>query len=456
MDALKGKRVTVVGLARSGVSAARLLQAVGAVVTVADAKDEPALAGALARLDRDRLTVCAGPAHERAVSGADLVVVSPGVPSRSGALVRARQEGVPVVGELELASRFLSMPIVAITGTNGKSTTVTLTGLMLQHGGYRTFVGGNLGVPLCDAALACRQAEDGAPYDYVVAEVSSFQLETIERFRPWIAALLNITDDHLDRYDSMEDYAAAKARLFENQTHADIALVNLEDERALGLCLSVRARLMGFSRRPAGADGAFLDGDELVAVLGGQRHAVCRRDELRLVGAHHVSNALAALTIGLLCGCPVESIRHVLRTFPGLEHAMEVVRERLGVTFVNDSKGTNVDATLKALESFDRPVLLIAGGRDKGGAFARLHAAVRRRVKLAVLIGEAAPRLRAALGEATACLDAASLRDAVAAAAQRARPGDVVLLSPACASFDMFADYQDRGRQFKQLVAELP
>ena len=447
---LEGMRVTVVGLARSGLAAARLLQQKGAFVTVADAKSGAANPEALSRLDPQRLNVKVGAGYEAALLASDLVVISPGVPFRLEALEDARRRGVKVIGELELASWFLAAPVLAITGTNGKSTTVTLTGLMLQQSGKCAFVGGNLGTPLCEAALS-------GPLDYVVAEVSSFQLETIERFHPWVAAILNITPDHLDRYWSADDYAATKFRIFENQTAEDYALLNLEDERVARLQGTLRAQTLAFSRlRPVGGDGAWLDGDRIVARIGGRQEEVIRVRELRLIGAHNVSNAMAALSMGLLCGCPLDAIRQVLRTFSGLDHALQVVRDRGGVRFVNDSKGTNVDATVKALESLDRPIVLIAGGRDKGGDFTRLSEPIRRRVKRLILIGEAAGRIAEAIGGFERTARAATLREAVELAANEAVAGDVVLLSPACASFDMFADYQDRGRQFQALVNGLP
>ena len=455
------KNITVVGLARSGVAAARLLQAVGARVTVADGKEEAALTEPLSRLDRRTLVVKVGPGYESSLEGADLVVISPGVPSSLESLQAARRRGMRIIGELELASRFLSAPVIAITGTNGKSTTVTLVGLILEQGGRRVFTGGNLGTPLCEAGLASYPAggptrnASPAVYDYLVAEVSSFQLETIERFHPWLAAVLNITPDHLDRYPSLDSYARAKARIFENQTHEDFALLNLDDERVARLRKGLRARVLGFSRRTRASDGAFLDGDRVMASVGGREEEVCRRADIRLPGSHNLANALAAVAIGRLCGCSPEDIRKVLRTFPGIEHAFETVGERRGVRFVNDSKGTNVDATLRALDSLEAPILLIAGGRDKGGDFVKLREPVRRRVKRLILIGEAAARIQEAMGSFDRISHAATLREAVELATGEAVAGDVVLLSPACASFDMFTDYQDRGRQFKELVKAL-
>jgi UDP-N-acetylmuramoylalanine--D-glutamate ligase len=286
----------------------------------------------------------------------------------------------------------------------------------------------------------------------VVAEVSSFQLETIALFRPWIAALLNITPDHLDRYPALAPYVAAKGRIFENQTSDDYALLNYDDERALAFRNGVRAHALGFSQTGPVNEGAFLDGDELVLRFKGQRHSICKMSEIRIPGAHNVANAMAASMVAHVCGCPPDVMRRVLSTFPGLEHALELIRERNGVRFINDSKGTNVDATMKALESLDASIVLIAGGKDKGGDFGKLRDVVARRVKRLVLIGEAAPRIHQMLDGLKPISHASSFRDAVEIAAQSARSGEVVLLSPACASFDMFADYQDRGRQFKALV----
>lgn len=454
-----GTKVTVVGLARSGMAAARLLQEAGARVTLADRKERHELAAVLGAIDESKIGTTFGSGYERALESADLVVISPGVPYRMEALDRVRRRGIKIISELELASRFLSVPMLALTGTNGKSTTVTLIGKMLQQHGKQVFVGGNLGTALSEAALACLQAAahgHPAPYDFLVVEVSSFQLETVDQFHPWIAAILNITVDHQDRYDSIDEYVAAKNRIFENQTPADYALFNLDDPRVAALRQRAKARVLGFTRQgPLPADvaaGTYLDGDRVMTTVLGEPLEVCRRDGIRILGHHNLENAMAAATYALLSGCPLEVIRWVLREFPGLEHALEIVRERRGVRFVNDSKGTNVDATLKALESIEQPIWLIAGGRDKGGDFSRLAPAIRRCVKRLILIGEAAPLIAKAVEGYEAIERVGTLRDAVEAAARGAEPGDVVLLSPACASFDMFADYQDRGRQFKALV----
>lgn len=460
---LAGARVTVMGLARSGVAACRLLQEIGARVTVSDRKEPSELQSVLGGIDRGVVRVTVGANYESSLEEADLVVISPGVPYRMESLERVRRRGVKVISELELASRFLAAPMLAVTGTNGKSTTVTLVGKILAEQGKRVFVGGNLGTALSDAAwTAVKAKKEGRvdPFDYVVVEVSSFQLETVDRFHPWIAGILNVTVDHQDRYDSLTDYLAAKARIFENQTPEDYALFNLDDHRVSALAGQVRSQRVGFTRTgglSSGVDsGTFLDGETIVTTVSGSPQVVCRTSEIRMLGAHNVENVMAASTYAALCGCSPEVIRKTVTVFPGLEHALEFVRERRGVRFVNDSKGTNVDATLKALQGISHPIWLIAGGRDKGGDFSRLTDAVRRRVKHAILIGESAPLLRRAWHGAAGMSDAGSLREAVEYAAREASPGEVVLLSPACASFDMFRDYQDRGHQFKDAVLSLP
>jgi UDP-N-acetylmuramoylalanine--D-glutamate ligase len=309
-------------------------------------------------------------------------------------------------------------------------------------------------------SLKAKKEGKGDPYEYLAVEVSSFQLETIDQFHPWVASILNVTVDHRDRYDSIEEYLATKERIFENQSASDYALVNLDDARVASLRARLRAKRIAFSRtQRIGAEwdgGTFLDGEDIVTTATGSRHTLCRKSEIRMLGHHNVENVMAAATYAAIWGCSPDIIRRVVTTFPGLEHALELVRERRGVRFVNDSKGTNVDAVLKAIEGIDHPIWLIAGGRDKGGDFARLKDAVRRRVKQVILIGEAAPLLKQAWAGATAMHEAATLREAVEYAAAGAASGDVVLLSPACASFDMFKDYQDRGRQFKAVVQALP
>ena len=330
---LSGAQVTVLGLARSGIAACHLLKEAGARVTVADRKGEDELSAVLKTVDRTGIRVSLGTEYERSLEHADLVVISPGVPYRLEALERVRRRGVKVISELELASRFLSAPILAVTGTNGKSTTVTLIGKMLAEQGKRAFVGGNLGTALSEAAWMALQAKkqgNPEPYDYLAVEVSSFQLETIDRFRPWMAALLNVTVDHQDRYDSIDEYLAAKRRIFENQTGEDFALFNLDDPRVATLPNTVRAKRLGFSRRQEvgrGFDGGtYLDGDQIVTTVAGRRQEICRKTDLKILGHHNVENVMAAATYAVLWGCPPETIRRVVTTFPGLEHALELVR----------------------------------------------------------------------------------------------------------------------------------
>jgi UDP-N-acetylmuramoylalanine--D-glutamate ligase len=447
-----GKRVAVIGLGRSGLAAVRLLQRLGARVTVADQKPSSELAAALGGLPAGEVEIHGAGGYTAALQGAEVVVVSPGVPMALEPLQRARQAGVRIIGELELASRHLTGRILAVTGTNGKSTTVTWIGELLRGAGYDPFVGGNLGTPLTEAALA---SLEGKVWDLVVAEVSSFQLETIESFRPWIGAILNVTPDHLDRYPSMEAYAAAKLRLFENQGDADYAVLNADDPCLSRSSVRSRSARIEFSRTRPVERGVCLDGDVIVSNLYGRRDEVCRVDALPVKGAHNIENAMAAAAVAALAGCPIDVINQGLRAFRGLEHVMEVVRVLRGVAYINDSKGTNVDATIKALESVPAPVILIAGGREKGGAYPGLAEAVRRKARRVILLGEARARLREVLAGACPITEAASLRDAVRDAANTAAAGDTVLLSPACASFDMFVDYKDRGRQFKESVHEL-
>jgi UDP-N-acetylmuramoylalanine--D-glutamate ligase len=454
---LKDKKVTVVGLGRSGGAATRLLIRQGAAVTVTDRRPAAELEGPMAALKDGPVRYCVGGHPAEAFQDAELIVMSPGISVESvDAVQAAKARGVPVIGELELASRFATAPVAAITGTNGKSTTTALIGKILEQAGRRVFVGGNLGRPLCEAVL------EPVPWDWIVAEVSSFQLETIETFRPRVAVLLNVTPNHLDRYRNMDDYQAAKLRLFENQTADDAAVINADDPTVLRETGSVRSRRIFFSRTPrpeaglpAGQAGVYLDSGAVVAAglaARAERLEILRLEEIPLPGSHNLENVLAATAAGLLCGCPADQIRTAVRAFKGLAHRLEPVRKRNGVLYVNDSKATTIVALSKALEAFSEPIVLIAGGRNKGAEFDLLRDLVSRRVKTAVLIGEARPTLRAAWNGAAPLIEAESLEEAVRVAARTAAAGDVVLLAPACASFDMFRDFEDRGNRFKEIV----
>jgi UDP-N-acetylmuramoylalanine--D-glutamate ligase len=458
---LRGKMVAVVGLGKSGLAAARLLEAVGAHVKLVDQKPESELASLSVYFPQAQVEVFEGDRFVEGISTSDLVVLSPGVPPSLDPIREVKKKGVTVIGEVELASWFLPMPVVAVTGTNGKSTVVSLMGRILEESGRSVFVGGNLGTPLSDAALAVyTKAQDdpggNPPYDIAVVEVSSFQLETIDRFHPFIAVLLNITADHLDRHVTFADYVAAKGRIFENQCADDFAVLNVDDSQLIPLHDSLRSLLIGFSMKERLHNGVFLNGSMIMASIGGQTYKVMPIEEIQLLGAHNVANVLASIAVGVLCECPIADIRHAVGSYRGREHALEVVRHRQGVMFVNDSKGTNVDATIKALESFSQPVVIILGGKDKGSDFSRLRESLGIHAKTIVLLGEATEAIANAIAGVGNIHRAGSLAQAVELAERLAVSGDVVLLSPACASFDMFQDYLDRGQQFCDLVNALP
>lgn len=448
LASLAGHTVAVVGLARSGVAAARLLRAAGARVVATDAKPIAALpeeARALEALGVRLVAADADPLRD-----VELVVASPGVPLEGPQLAPARHRGVPIVSELELGWRASDAPAIAITGTNGKTTTTALTGALLARHGWPVLVAGNIGTPV--AAEAARVPADG----WLVLEVSSFQLETIQTFRPRVAAVLNVTPDHLDRHGTVAAYAAAKARIFENQDTGDAAVLNDDDPGARALASSVRANLVWFSRHRELPRGVFVREGWIVARLDGVGERICPLSEICLRGAHNVENVLAATACARWLGVPPAVIREGVAAFRAVAHRIELVRELDGVAYYNDSKGTNVESTIKALESFAEPVVLIAGGKGKGQDFAPLARAARGRVTRTVLIGEDAPRLAEAFAsESVAVTRSASLADALAAARAAAAPGAVILLSPACASFDMFDNYEHRGDVFKQLARGL-
>lgn len=436
------------GLARSGAGAANLLDSLGAAVTVTDSKTEESLKSYSDILTKGVHKVLGSHPGEL-FTKADLIVVSPGVPLTVSPLAKAREAGVEIIGELELAFLVSDSPFIAITGTNGKSTTTSLTGEMLKAAGMKSYVGGNLGNALTEEPGSLKGQ------DFVIAEVSSFQLEAIRAFRPRISAVLNITQDHLDRYADMAGYTEAKAAVFRNQRDGDVLVLNADDPPTAALKARAACKVVWFSRKDVVEDGVYLKDGVVTSVSGGKATEVIQADEVRIKGAHNLENAMAAAAISLAAGVRPEVVAKVLREFPGLEHRMEFVRELEGVTYINDSKGTNVGAVEKSLESFKQPVILIAGGLDKHSDFTPLAPAVKERVKKLILIGKAADVMNDALGAQTDTVRAATLADAVKLSHDSASPGDVVLLSPACASFDMFKDFEDRGRQFKQIVSNL-
>lgn len=440
-----GSCVLVVGAARSGVAAARLLVSKGAQVTLTDLK--PVLA------EQDELraagvALALGEHRSEMFDTADLIVTSPGVPAELDDLVRARRRGVPVIGELELASRWVRGPIVAITGTKGKSTTTTLVGRMLETSGRRVLVGGNIGVPLSS------QVEQSTVDTVHVIEASSFQLEATERFHPWIAALLNLSPDHLDRHPSEAAYSAAKARIFVNQDAGDWAVVNVESDAAVAVAATSPAQVRGYALNRRGDAAFFAEGGFIWQRTSEGDTPLVPLDVVRVPGRHTLSNVVAASAISRLAGVESSALEEALEGFTGLEHVMEPVASFEGVRFVNDSKATNIDAAARSIESFDGVVAII-GGRYKGGRFEDLRGPLAAHGRGIVAIGESRARVRAALEGVVTIVDAADLAEAVRLAWALARPDGVVVLAPACSSFDMFVDYADRGRRFKEEVRRL-
>jgi UDP-N-acetylmuramoylalanine--D-glutamate ligase len=445
----RGKRVTVVGLARSGVAACKVLVARGATVLATEQSPAEKLRVDLSDLQRLGVRLETGGHTPESILGADLLVVSPGVDLRLPLFTRARATGIPMWSEVELAYRLTTARFLAVTGTNGKSTTTSLLGAMVEAAGLPGVVAGNIGTALCEVVPALTSSH------WVVAELSSFQLETIVEFRPHVAVLLNLAPDHLDRYDSVEDYYAAKARIFLNQTPDDFAVLNADDPLVVRYAQGIRSRLRLFSRLRTVGDGSFLRGDRLVVRRDGRSEPVCETSRIRIQGVHNVENSLAAAAAASAVGVPAGAMASALSSFPGLPHRLELVAEVDGVRYVNDSKGTNVGAVVKSLEGYEGGLILIAGGKDKGGDFTPLRPLVETRVKTMILIGQARAKIRAHLDGACPMEEAASLEAAVERAAQIAAPGETVLLSPACASFDMFRDFEERGEVFRRAVRGL-
>ena len=440
-----GARVVVMGAARSGLAAAELLVRRGAAVTLLDQKSSIDDAD---RMQGMGVTLNLGSNESDALERADLIVISPGVPLELPSLSAARASGIPVIGELELASRWTRGPIVAITGTKGKSTTTTLVGRMLTAAGKSVLVGGNIGVPLS------AQVERSTDSSIHVVEVSSFQLEATDTFHPWIAALLNFSADHLDRHPDEAAYAAAKARVFANQTQDDWAVLNADSAAAMNLGSAARAKRLTYAIDAIDRAAVFVERDFIWQRTSEGPTPLVPVSAIRLQGRHMLSNVVAAAAIAHAAGAPGDAMTRALDGFTGLEHVMEPVATIDGVRFVNDSKATNVDAAARSIESFDR-VVAILGGRYKGGSFADLGGPLASHGRAVVAIGEARPIVRDALAEVVPVIEANSMREAVKAALELARPDGVVLLAPACSSFDMFRDYADRGRTFKAEVMRL-
>jgi UDP-N-acetylmuramoylalanine--D-glutamate ligase len=442
---LRGKKVMVLGLARTGRATARFLAQQGAVVLVSDLRPALDLNPELNALAGLPIQYHLGGEDLNWLEDLDMIVPSPGVPTNNLLLQEAGQRGVEIISEIELAYRSLSLPLIAVTGTNGKSTTTTLIGEILKANGTKTFVGGNLGMPL----IGC-----GADnWDWGVVEVSSFQLEWVRSFRPRIAVLLNISEDHLDRYPDLAAYADAKQRIFAAQNEQDIAILNRDDSRVWAMRQQLRSQVVsiGFCEVP---NGVFAERDAIVW-RDGRGEEKFSLAAVKIKGVHNVENVMAAIAATKAVGVGHDVIQKTLESFPGLEHRLEFVREKDGVRYFNDSKGTNVGAVEKSLASFSEPVILIAGGVDKGGDYGPLQNCIRQRVRRLVLFGAAKDIIAEALGQLTETVIVTDLAAAVGDAAAHAQPGDIVLLSPACSSFDMFRNYAERGKAFKDLVRAL-
>ena len=446
----EGKKVLIVGMARSGAAAAQLLRACGAEVTVNDSKTEEELGSHLKSLEGLQVIRRFGCPAMDLLEGMDCVVISPGIPDTAPFVVKAREMGIYVIGELELAAQLCRGTLTAVSGTNGKTTTVSLLGEMFSNSGKVTHVVGNIGYPFSLAALVSREE------DVIVCEVSSFQMETADTFHPHVALLTNITEDHLNRHGTMEVYTALKMRLFMNQNAGDFAVFNADDPGLKGLSEQVKSHVLQFSRVKEVPEGAFVREGTIFLRMNGTEKKVCRPDEIYIPGPHNLENALGAICVAAAMKVPIPVIRHTLKTFRGVEHRIEKVRVLDGITYINDSKGTNVDSTIKAVQTMTEPTVIILGGYDKHTSFDPLSEEIVNSpmIRRAVLIGETAKLIQHSLERAGFReIDyAGSLREAVEKARSNAENGWNVLLSPACASFDMFKDYEERGRVFKEIV----
>jgi UDP-N-acetylmuramoylalanine--D-glutamate ligase len=477
----KDKNILVVGLARSGIGACHLLDTLGARVSVTDLKPCESLKSEIRKLPPS-VKVIAGKHPDEVFNTADMIVISPGVPLNTPQIINAKRLGITVIGELELAYQVIRQStkhrtqktdFIAITGTNGKSTTVTLIDLMLKRAGLESMLAGNIGNALTEEISNLKSQVSN--FEFIVTEVSSFQLESIKDFKPLISVILNITPDHLDRYKDIREYMNAKGNIFINQGAGDYLLLNADDPLVMELYYSERIRhrsddinilFFSMNKEVEGIykkdSGLFLN---LLSTPGTAPSGFVRKgfvppfklisiDEIRIKGVHNIENAMAASLVAFLCGCPVDSIIDILRTFPGLAHRLELVRNIKGVQYINDSKGTNVGAVKKSIESFEN-VVLIMGGRDKNSDFSVLKDLVRQKVKALILIGEAKEKIAHQLGDITDTVFASTMDEAVKVASEKATVGDTVLLSPGCASFDMFNDFEDRGERFREAVLNL-
>jgi UDP-N-acetylmuramoylalanine--D-glutamate ligase len=448
-DLVRDKKITILGMARSGTAAAILLQKHGAEVFVSEMKPYDKVAGPAQTLEHADIDFETGGHTERALAAVDYVVISPGIPPTSPFMREIAERHLPVFSEVEVTSWLCRATIIAITGTNGKTTTTALVAHLLNTAGRKALATGNIGSPF--ATDAEKLTED----DFAVVEISSFQLEGTDTFKPKVASILNITPDHLDRYGGFEEYAEMKYRIADSQDETDYLILNYDDPILQQAKFWGKPQILHFSTKERVENGVFAQAGNLVYSSGGRSRTICPTGKLGIKGPHNLANAAAAAAMVLPLGIDIEAVARGLETFQPIEHRLEPVMDIKGVSFINDSKATNVDSVFYALQSEDRPLIVIMGGRDKAGDFSTLAALVKQHVKLIVLIGEATEKIEVSLGDVTATIRAKDIFEAVEVGYRHSAAGDVVMLSPACASFDQFTDYEDRGRKFKQAVQEL-
>lgn len=446
---LRGKRAVIIGIGKTGLATARFLAGQGSRIAVTDVKPLSAWGEARTVLEDLGAAVTFAPYGSEVLAGADWVIPSPGIHPANPILVEAVRCGIPVLSELELASRFLATPAIAITGTNGKTTVTSLTGEILRESGKKVFVGGNIGAPLIGYVDGSQEA------DWAVVEVSSFQLQWAQTFHPRIAVLLNVTHDHIDYHGSFDAYRLVKERLFARQVAGDLAILNGDEGATAPLCKRIVSRTELFSSSNAVERGIFLSGEKLVRLIPGEEREEYPLGMIRLPGRHNCENVMASILVARACGCDPSSIVRAVESFRGIAHRIEYVVEKNGVRFYDDSKGTNTDAVMRALESFSQPIVLLLGGRDKEGDFEILAPMISKKVKRMVLFGEAREKINRLLGGVAETALSATLREAVKMAYGSASPGDIVLLSPGCASFDEFRDYKERGDRFQEWARAL-
>lgn len=447
----ENKKVLVSGVAKSGISAAYLLKKLGADVTIQDAKTEDKLGQVVNDIRNNGISLYLGANPDDIIENMDMLVMSPGVPTDLPFVNKAREKNIPVIGEIELAYMFCKSPVIGITGTNGKTTTTTLVGDICKAYYSNTYVVGNIGNPFADVTLDT--TSDGA----VVAELSSFQLETIKEFRPKVSAVLNITPDHLNRHHTLENYIAAKERVFENQTADDYCILNYNDVTTKAMADKTKAKVVFFSLNNNIGEGIYSDEKSIYIKALGYDEKVIDIDELKILGGHNVENAMAAIGCSIALGVPMDVVRKVLKEFTAVEHRIEYVTTVNDIEFYNDSKGTNPDASIKAVEAMRRPICIIAGGYDKGSDFGGWIDTFKGRVKFVAVIGAVKDKIVDTLNKAdfTNYKTADTFEEAIDLCYENAEKGDCVLLSPACASWDMFKSYEQRGEIFKDYVRKL-